>query len=97
MSSWIDRCACSIAHAVALYWDVTPFISDDWTSTYTVFVAILDFKFQSVTIIAEDILDECMGMENEEDLDSYDGLVAATNQVLEIIRLLIYKTPSSSV
>ncbi|KAH5617447.1 hypothetical protein HBI23_256790, partial [Parastagonospora nodorum] len=54
-----------IAHEVALSWDVTPLIRGDWTSTYTVFVAFLDSKFQSITIL-DDILDECI----EDDLDS---------------------------
>ncbi|KAK7177746.1 hypothetical protein PSPO01_16203, partial [Paraphaeosphaeria sporulosa] len=85
----------AIAHAVALGWDVTPFIRDDWTSTYTVFVAFLDSQFQSVTIV-EDILEEYMGMENEEDSDSYDRFEAATNRIAEMRRRPIYETPLSS-
>jgi hypothetical protein len=77
-----------IAHKAALYWDVTPFISDDWTSTYTVFVAFLDSKFQSITIL-DDIRDDCI----EDDLDS---LVAATTRIMEIARRPKYKTPPSS-
>ncbi|KAH8710121.1 hypothetical protein GQ44DRAFT_714681 [Phaeosphaeriaceae sp. PMI808] len=84
-----------IAHAVALHWDVTPFISDDWTSTYTIFVAFLDSKFQSITIL-EDILDEYKLTGNEDDLDSYDRLVAATNRIKEIQSRPRYKTPPSS-
>jgi hypothetical protein len=84
-----------IAHGVARGRDVTPFIRDDWTSTYTDFVAFLDSKFQSVTI-ERDILEEYMGTENEETFDSYDRLQAATEWILEIQRRPKYKTPPSS-
>jgi hypothetical protein len=84
-----------IAHAVALHWDVTPFIRDDWISTYTVFVAFLDSKFQSITI-ETDILEEYMGTENDESFYSYALLKAATDRIMEIGRRPIYKTPPSS-
>jgi hypothetical protein len=77
-----------IAHDVALGWDVTQLISDDWTSTYTVFVAFLDSKFQSITIM-DDIRNECIE-------DDFDSLVAATTRIMEIARRPKYKPPPSS-
>jgi hypothetical protein len=74
-----------IAHAAALGWDVTPFIRGDWTSTYMVSVSFHDSNFQSLTIL-EDILEECMGTENEEIIYLYDRLVATTNRIAEITR-----------
>ncbi|RYN85842.1 hypothetical protein AA0119_g13065 [Alternaria tenuissima] len=80
-----------IAHEVALTWDVTPFIRDDWISTYTVFVAFLDSKFQSITI-ETDILEEYMGTENDETFYSHALLQAATDRIMEIRRRPKYET-----
>jgi hypothetical protein len=77
-----------IARAAARGWDVTPFIHGDWTSTYTVFVAFLDSKFQSITIL-DDFRNECIE-------DDFDSFVAATTRIMEIVRRPKYKTPPSS-
>ena len=54
---------------VALGWDVTSFVRDDWTSTYTAFSAALDSKFQTPVILRDNL--NCDLRDNEEDLDYY--------------------------
>jgi hypothetical protein len=75
-----------VALAASASWDVTPLIRNSWTDTVTNFLAALDLKFQSPTILEDTQIEflKVKPKDGESPVDFFNRFDAAANQLRAI-------------